>query len=211
MENFSHRGKDVEFWHITGEVIGSDKYKETHVSSSCGGGNISGSITGGYGSVSGHISAPNIHSEVITNHEFWIKTEDGLEKDVKLYNRDIPLRVGQKVTLIWATRKGRSNSPYTILVNHSANKHWFIIKAGRLNQLLEIELITGKPLLIGGAITVAIAWGITYLTDSWALGLGAAGIFIVYKFVTKAKKIISLVNRLEQHLENLAQFAYKNY
>ena len=146
-------------------------------------------------------------STIITHHEFWIKTEDGFEKDVKLYDEDIPLHNGQKITLIWASRKGIGNSPYIILVNHSANKHWVLINAGRLNQLLKLELMTGKSLLIGGAI----AWGISYLTDSLELGLWLAGIFIVYRFVTKIIRWRRLVNRLGQHLEILAQFAYKNY
>ncbi len=42
MENFTHCGKEVEFWQVTGEVLGSNKYSETHVSvSSSGGGAMS--------------------------------------------------------------------------------------------------------------------------------------------------------------------------
>lgn len=215
MEDFSHRGKKVEFWRITGEVLGSDKYSETHVSVSSSGG-------GGYvGPNGGYVSAPTVNSSssTVTNHEFWIKTEDGLEKDIKLRGVDIPLRPGQKITLISAGRKGAGSGWYSILVNHSAGKHWFINSAEELNKHLKLELLTGKSLLIAGAM----AWGIAYLTApdgyrgkswdnaSWELALGAAGVFIVFRLVVKLNRVSGLTKRLKQQLENLAQLAYKNY
>jgi len=211
MENFSYRGKVVKFWRITGEVLASDKRTETHVYSSGGGGNIEGNITGGYGYVSGHISAPKIHSESITSQEFWIKTEDGTERSVQLYNSDIPLRIGQKITLIWADREGIKNRPYIILVNHNANRHWFILNNRTLNQRLELEMLTGKSLFKNIAIISAILVAITYITDSFLYGFGSAGIFIVYKWMAKLNKVNGLCDMLKKHLENLAQFAYKNY
>lgn len=67
MENFKHRNKEIEFWSVTGEIMAQNKYSETHVSSSGGGGYI--------GAHGGHIRAPSVHSTTVTNHEFWIKTE----------------------------------------------------------------------------------------------------------------------------------------
>ena len=215
MEDFTHRGKDVEFWQVTGEVLGTDKYSETHVSVSSSGG---GGYVGAYG---GHVSAPTVHStsSTVTNHEFWIKTEDGLEKDIKLRGVDIPLRPGQKITLISAGRKGAGNGWHSILVNHSAGKHWFINNAEALNKKLKLELLTGKSLLIAGAI----AWGIAYLTApngyrgknwngaSWEIALGAAGIFIVYRLVVKLSRASGLIKNLKTHLENIAHSAYKNF
>ncbi|MBO0399812.1 hypothetical protein ACK36F_07690 [Aeromonas veronii] len=214
MEDFTHCGKEVEFWQVTGEVLGSNKYSETHVSVSSSGG-------GGYvGPNGGHVSAPSVHStsSTITNHEFWIKTEDGLEKDIKLRGVDVPLRPGQKITLISAKRKGADNGWYSILVNHSAGKHWFINSAEELNKKLKLELLTGKSLLIAGAII----WSVAYLTApegyrgkswddaSWGIALGAAGIFIVYRLIIKLSRVSGLIKKLESHLESLAQSAYKD-
>ena len=208
--SFIHRGKNVEFWQVTGEVLGSNKYSETHVSSSGGGGYV--------GQHGGHVSAPTIHSSTVTNHEFWIKTEDGLEKPIKLRGIDVPLRPGQKITLISAGRKEAGSGWYSILVNHSAGKHWFINSAEELNKMLKLELLTGKSLLIAGAI----AWGVAYVTApnhyrgkdwgdaSWEIALGAAGIFIVYRLIIKISRVSSLTKKLKSHLENLAQLAYKN-
>jgi hypothetical protein len=144
MNSFVHRGKEVEFLQVTGEVLGSNKYSETHVSSSGGGGYV-----GKYG---GNVSAPQIHSTAVTNHEFWIKTEDGVEVDIKLQGTDIPLRVGQRISVIAATRKGSERMWYSVLVNHSAGKHWFINKADDLNKLLKLEQCTGKSLIVAGCI-----------------------------------------------------------
>ncbi|EPO3011086.1 hypothetical protein [Vibrio cholerae] len=215
MEGFTYRGKDVEFWQVTGEVLGSNKYSETHVSVSSSGG-------GGYvGPNGGHVSAPTVHSSSssITNHEFWIKTEDGLEKDIKLRGVDIPLRPGQKITLISAGRKGSGNGWYSILVNHSAGKHWFINSADELNKKLKLELLTGKSLLIAGAIALGIAYLTApnsyhvnwYHVASWDIAFGAAGIFIVYRLVVKLSRVYGLTKKLKNHLENLALLAYKKF
>ncbi|WP_228520055.1 hypothetical protein [Aeromonas hydrophila] len=131
---------------------------------------------------------------------------------------DVPLRPGQKITLISAKRKGADEGLYSILVNHSAGKHWFINSAEELNKKLKLELLTGKSLLIAGAIT----WGIAYLTApegyrgkswddaSWEIALGAAGIFIVYRLIVKLSRVSGLIKKLESHLEDIAQSAYKN-
>ena len=84
MENYTHLNKEVVFWKITGEVMDSNKYSETHVSSSGGGGYVGGS--------GGHISAPRVSSRAVTNHEFWIRTQDGTEESVQLTGHDIPDR-----------------------------------------------------------------------------------------------------------------------
>jgi hypothetical protein len=206
METFSHRGKDIEFWCVTGEVLGSNKYSETYVSSSGGGGYVGGYVGPHGGNVSGHVSSPTIHSSTVTNHEFWIKTEDGLEKDIKLVDIDIPLRAGQKITLILAGRKGEDNAWYSILVNHSAGKHWFIKSPEELNEKLKLEVMTGKSLLMSGVI----AWGVAYMTASdrnqlnnsgswehvkdwnnasWELALGLVAVFLIYRLVVKQSRL----------------------
>lgn len=203
MEGFSYRGKDVEFWRITGEVLGSNKYSETRV-------NVSSSGGGGYiGPNGGHVAPTtvDVSSTTVINHEFWIKTEDGHEKDVKFSGVDIPLRPGQKITLISAGRKGTGSGWYSILVNHSAGKHWFIKSAEELNPYLKLEMVTGKSLLIAGAI---VCTGYIFYAP-WELTWAAAGVFIVYRLVVKISRTSGLKKSLQQHLENLAQFAHKNY
>ena len=211
MEDFQYKNKEVKFWRVTGEVLGQNKYSKTHVSSSGGGGYV--------GKGGGHVSAPKVHSTTVTHHEFWIKEEDGSEKSVKLSGHDIPLREGQKITLISAGIKGKDSGFYSVLVNHNAKKHWFINSAGDLNKKLKLEVLTGKSLLIAGAI----AGGIVYFTApdryrgkawddaSWDIALGVAGIVIVYRLVVKLSRVSGLTKKLKSHLEDLAQLTYKNF
>lgn len=198
MENFKHRNKEIEFWSVTGEIMAQNKYSETHVSSSGGGGYV--------GTHGGHISAPSVHSTTVTNHEFWIKTEDGSEESVQLAGRDIPLREGQKITLISAGIKGKGEGYYSVLVNHNANKHWFINKADRLNKLLKIDVASGKSILITGGLFCLV----TYITESLGTGAVIAGAFVIYRLATKIYRIIKMTDALDQHLESLAQQAYQN-
>lgn len=227
MQDFSHRGKYVEFWQVTGEVLASDKYHETHISGRGGGGYI-----GQYG---GRIKPIAIDSSTVINHEFWIKTEYGVEKDIKLRNINIPLRSGQKITLISAARRGSEIGLYSILVNHSAGQHWFINSAKDLNNKLQLEQLTGKSLLIAGMI----AWGLSFLINNHAqvvrdsilyiknitgifdgihwediaktLILGIPSAFVIYRLIVKLSRVSELTKKLDNHLENLAQLAYINY
>jgi hypothetical protein len=210
MEDFCYRGKVVKFSQVTGEVLSSDKFSETHVSSQGGGGLVF--RNGGY------ISAPTIDSESITNHDFWIKTEDGLEKSIQLRGVDVPLRPGQKITLISACKNGVDVILHSILVNHSAREYWFINSAEQLNKDLKLEYSTGKSLLIG----VAIGFGVIALIQgndpsngqilaSFGLGLGAAIAFIIHRWVKKERKISQLTKNLNSHLESLIELAHKNY
>lgn len=198
MENFKHRKKEIEFWSVTGEILGQNKYSETHVSSSGGGGYV--------GRHGGHVSSPSVHSTTVTNHEFWIKKEDGSEKSVQLAGHDIPLREGQKITLISAGIKGNDSGCFSVLVNHNANKHWFINKAASLNKRLEIDQVSGKSILIAGGLW----WLVTYITNSVETGAVIAGAFVVYRLATKIPRISKMRNSLDKHLESLAQQVYQN-
>mgnify|MGYP000277111991 CR=1 FL=1 len=198
MENFKHRNKEIEFWSVTGEVLDQNKYSETHVSSSGGGGYV--------GKHGGHVSAPSVHSTTVTNHEFWIKKEDGSEKSVQLAGHDIPLRGGQKITLISAGIKGKDSGYFSVLVNHNANQHWFINKASSLNQHLKIEMASGKSILIAGGLW----WLVAQVTGSVGTGAVIAGAFVVYRLATKISRIFKMYKALDKHLDSLAQASYKN-
>ena len=227
MQDFSHRGKYVEFWQVTGEVLASDKYHETHISGRGGGGYI--------GQYSGRIKPIAIDSSTVINHEFWIKTKYGVERDIKLHNINIPLRSGQKITLISAARKGADTGLYSILVNHSAGKHWFINSAQDLNKKLQLEQLTGKSLLIAGGIACGLSFlinenpeivhdsilyiknltgifdGIHWEDIAKTIILGIPSAFVIYRLILKLRRVSELTNKLDNHLEKLAQFAYINY
>lgn len=99
----------------TGVVADSQKWSETHVSSSNGGGYVS--REGGY------ISAPTINSSSSTKHEFWLELEDGTEKPIRLSDVDIPLRVGQKITMISIKLVDKIDEYWCALYNHTAKEY----------------------------------------------------------------------------------------
>ncbi|MCM2680716.1 hypothetical protein [Echinimonas agarilytica] len=239
MKNFKYKRKEVEFWSITGEILSQNKYSETHVHSSGGGGYV--------GKDGGHVSPPNVHSNTITNHEFWIKKSDGSEKSIQLSGHDIPLRPGQRITIISAGMKGKDSGYYSVLVNHHANEHWFLNKAEALNKQLKIYQATGKSILIAGALWWAIAQvSSRQLSDitAYSLSAGYSGLstllsadaannilnpiwravsnpepvmfgfcvaagFIVLRLIIKIPRILKMHKMLNLHLESLAQACYK--
>jgi hypothetical protein len=196
MENFQHENLEVEFRSTTGEILSQNKFSETHVSSSGGGGYV--------GKHGGHVGAPNVQSESITNHEFWIKTEDGNEKSIQLSGHDIPLREGQKITLISAGVSGKDSRYFSVLINHNANNHWFINKAADLNKHLKIEITSG----ISITIAVGLLWLVVYLTNSIGTGAIIAGTFLAYRFIRKMSRVSKVTKALDKHLELLVQQAY---
>lgn len=204
MEDFKYRGTSIQFWKITGEILGTQKYSETHVSSSGGGGYVNQG--------NGYISAPTVHSRVVTQHEFWLKTEDGQEVAIKLSGFDIPLREGQKITIISAGNAGENSGWYSVLVNHNAGQHWFLNNAARLNQKLKFAplsitpVVAGMPALILTAILVAISW----FTNSTFLAFVICGAFLLYALIKEQARIKEVQQKLDRHLEDLAQWAYSN-
>jgi hypothetical protein len=203
MENFTwHNGKTFEFKTRTGEVLSTNKISETHVSSSGGGGYVDPQ----YG---GQVAAAQVSSTVTINHEFWIKEEDGNERAVQLYG-DIPLKVGQKVTLILCTLLGEEKGYYVVLYNHNAKKHWFIFSGEKLyNNFFPSKagLYADHPVFLlfnvkfmAYIVGSLLAW---YFINFYAgLAVLAWGI---YRAFAAAKKQENSGKALDAHLEKMAK------
>ncbi len=110
----------IVFSTTTGEVLGSNKHSETHVHASGGGGYIN-SQGGGY------VAPPQITSTTINTHEFWLRLPNGKEQSVTLKNVQIPLRTGQKVSLISGFLNKADYGKYLKLINHNELKAWNIL------------------------------------------------------------------------------------
>ncbi|MCS3473112.1 hypothetical protein M2401_006880 [Pseudomonas sp. JUb42] len=198
MQDFIHDDKTVEFISLVGEVVGSEKLNETHVSASGGGGYV--------GKNGGHLSAVEISSTNVINHEFWVRDDAGVEHDVKLRGHDIPLRTGQRITLIGALRKhGTGTYWYSVIVNHSANKHWFLKRGAPLSAALGLTPFNLKALMIGIALFIVLG----YVTGAHTLAFLIGGGYFLYKYIGDQKRYSAMANRLDAHLESLAQQAYE--
>lgn len=192
MEEFTHRGKTIEFKSVTGVVMDTDKRSETRISASGGGGYI--------GPNGGTISDISISASSRTKHEFWIKTEDGSERDIQLDGVDIPLRAGQKITLISAGKKGAKLAWYATLVNHNANKRWPIYTPDELNKLMKLEVFGLLPWVLAVPIWLVVA----IVLNSGNAGLWAAGGFLAYWAYLKFTRAKKLRLDLQNHLDKLA-------
>ena len=204
MNNFICGRKTIEFSTVTGEVLDTQKHSETHIS----GGQTSGTIVGGTGFVSGS----GVSSSVSTQHEIWIKTQDGLEKAIRLRNVDIPLRSGQRITLVLATTEGIDDRYYCMLCNHDAGKYWFITRANRLKSQLGL-VPTGKYFLI----TFLLAVGVFVFFDGIAVLINIEVWFLslIFCFIVSLPMILvrggSIDKSLEAHLHNLGKEILQNY
>jgi hypothetical protein len=117
MQTITIGGLSVKQEIITGTVLSSDKHSQTHITGHGGGGSI--------GTSGGYVAPATITSQSLEKHEFWIRTEDGRERAFVFLGADIPLRLGQSVSVICvateeglASQKGKWLS--VALVNHSA-------------------------------------------------------------------------------------------
>ncbi|MFU2328929.1 hypothetical protein [Pseudomonas sp. NFX98] len=185
MHTFTHGDKTIAFTVLSGEVVGSEKLSETRVTTT--GGPVSGN--------SGEEKPLRVSSVSIINHEFWIKTADGIEHDVKLRGVDIPLRTGQQISLISALKKD-GNPLHVLLHNHTAAKRWELRDGKMLGTELELWPFNWKTLLIVLGLCVA-----GFATAG--LGLLAAAAYLCYALYQGSQRKKMLASDLDAYLEKL--------
>jgi hypothetical protein len=193
METFTYRGKTLDFRSITGTVLDTSTRSETHISGGGGGGYI--------GPKGGHIDDISIRSHNTTLQEFWIKTEDGMEKSVNISGTSIPLRAGQRITLIAAEQKGRNEGWYASVINHNANQFSFICDGASLNNLMKLEVFPKYFLFIGFALWLALAIALRDGGLAAFFAVMTMGIFAINKNV----RIKRLISSLNAHIEKVSQ------
>lgn len=190
MHTFAHGDKTVAFTVLSGEVVGSEKLSETRVTST-GGVQVNGK--------DGEVTPVRVSSVSIINHEFWIRTPDGVEHDVKLRGVDIPLRTGQNITLISALKK--DGTPlHAVLQNHTAAKRWVLRDANALNTELELTPFNWNTFLIVSGLCIA-----GFVTAGIGL-IGAIG-YLIYACSKGSQRKNLLINDLRAYIEDLETLA----
>jgi len=200
----------VRFYRTSGTVLDSKRSSETHVSSSGGGGYV-----GRYG---GTVSAPTVHSNVVTTDDFWIETENGNEEKISMTNKDISLRNGQKISLFHAIADHKKEGPYILLLNHSDGNNktiktshsWWVEEQVRGSFVGLIKII-----LLG----VIVAYGMDYYHidgissgryDHIITGLSASGVYFIFKFINRIIKGKRAVKLIEEHVNSIRTWATEN-
>lgn len=189
MYEFTHGDKKVAFTVLSGEVLGSEKMSETRITTTGGAGNA--------GSTGANGQSVRISSESIINHEFWIRTPDGVEHDVKLRGVDIPLRAGQQVSLFSALRKDGKAPVHAVLQNHSAAKRWVMRDGEALNK--ELGLVDFKWSSLWMALLLLV--GLSFVSP--ALGFPVAMAYICYQCFQASKRKKLMVSALNTFLDKL--------
>lgn len=117
MQTVTVAGISIRLESVTGEVLSTEKRFETHVSAHGGGGSV--------GPHGGYVAPPEIMSRSIEQHELWIRRDDGVEEAFALVDAKIPLRTGQRISMIRLAAEitapeQRGKWLAVALVNHSA-------------------------------------------------------------------------------------------
>ena len=208
--------KHIEFFVINGEVLSQEKRTETHVS---GGGGHTGSHMGfdGTTKVSGY-TAP-VTSNVITKFDFWIKTEDGMEKCFNLQNVQMSLREGQKISILLFRPKGSDgNASILSIYNYNAD------------QTTKFPTPSGKELQKICSIYINVQWkwfyypatAIVVIMILEAIGVMRSGPFeglgsflvvcslLVGWFFDKAMRDIALDLYVDQLVKSGTEFLHEN-
>lgn len=177
MEPFEYRGMKLEVWTQGGTVLSTSKHSRTDVASYGGGGWV--------GQHGGSISAPTIVSSTTTTQEIWIRRENGEEAAIQLSGVDVPVREGQRVTVIAAKSPRAKDGFWVTLVNHSANRHWRLStnveasKSGRLGAYPLIKWYDFLAALLIGRLVYPVAISLMYHNQD-TQGAGGAGLFLVF-------------------------------
>ncbi len=111
-------GTTIHWGCISGRAVGVQKYTKTHVS---GGGHGQSSVT----------------SWIETIIELSIEQSNGQETPITLYEENIRVREGQRVSGIWGYTE-RTNSCWLIFVNHDYQKWYWLCTSTRFFQSLSM-------------------------------------------------------------------------
>ncbi|MBA6373353.1 hypothetical protein H4J56_18210 [Colwellia sp. BRX8-4] len=90
----------------TGMLLTNDKHAETHVYST--------------NSNVGKVETTQIHSQVLTNQEFWLKKNDGSEKLVSLLDQSVEARINHNISIV--SIDNGDTGYYCGYVNHNTKK-----------------------------------------------------------------------------------------
>lgn len=110
---FTAGGKEFSFSSYSGTVIGEKRLSETHITTTGGG----GAIRNG----KGNVSAPTVHSKVVTNQDIWLRGDTGNEFVLRLKGCNIPILENQRISVVLFQCGEDSNE--ILLFNHNT-KTW---------------------------------------------------------------------------------------
>lgn len=200
MNPFIYGNKTIEFVSKSGEVVGYNTIVKTHVS---GGGG------GGYTNQGTGYSAPvTISSSNEVIQKFFLKEDNNQETSFTFTNREIPLRDGQKITIIDG-RDGKTGGLARI-VNHNADRFWYAESGWKLAKNWGLIKRTWHYFLLGFSAWIVLAALLYSVVDFWSLWfIMFAGTVVYVKIKTKSNE--KIVKKLDEHMDELAREVLRSH
>lgn len=129
--------------------------------------------------------------------EYWIRRSDGHEQMLYLGAREINLRLGHQVSLVYATSAVSKLSFVVSVRNHNVSQSCFIEDGASLGAKLVEPLSRGKPLLASVLLSCVAA----FFVGAWGLAAG----WLLYHILRteQVKRETLLTGELETYIQNL--------
>lgn len=193
MDSISHGRTSVRLWTRSGKVI--DSSKRTSVVSSG--------------------SRENLEVSSITKHDFWIREDDGSEVPIQTVGVDIPLRVGQRISVVAAAPDGEENGHAVALANHSSKQWYQTLSEEQVRSLFRVTthpavawVVVALSILVFGANATAPD-AETTITGRLAIGqLPTAVAYLVYNLRKYFKSGERLYHCFGEVAENIVREGY---
>ncbi len=211
--------KTIEYTTLTGIVTSSKKFTETNVCVSGGGATVSG-----FGNFTSVTTNPVYTSDdSYVNHEIWLAIDNGKEKSVKLYSGDIPLREGQRITVVYIKNKGITDAMPAAIINHNNKKKYKVISSARACVNLKLckykKNIDYEKSYIFGGVCGILTWvtcGASGVVTSDLIyfipfigGFVAFGSVVLYR-KSKNNQIQEIINdfnsKLDRTIDDIAEY-----
>jgi hypothetical protein len=178
MNKFQFQDREVTFSIIRGEIINHQRMSTPELNS-------------------------NGHNIQLTNNitqEIWLLKEDGREDSFRLVNKEIPIRPGQLISLIYITTtiKNKDNTIGPILINHNAKKYWTLPSKNQMR----VDYPRYKFGITGWAF-IAASIGTFLATNWWAVPVAVIGYYMVTGTKYNKTQNISMQKLFDDHLESI--------
>ncbi|MFQ1710740.1 hypothetical protein ACK39S_19980 [Aeromonas veronii] len=196
MESFKFWRKTLNFTIYTGEVLEQKTHIENNIYSRGG----------------TKYTPLEVKSETITSKEVWLRMDDGSE-DCFEFGPRFPLRVGQKATFIYAGTAGLDFTSPVAVINHTTGQYKILLTPGEINSQFKLYPMTGKTILFSFIIWWVGGYFLHGLGLQYPLSMSAACafLFLLYRYMTKVRRMNSLGNSLGLHIEKcIADIFEKN-
>jgi hypothetical protein len=142
-EPFNHYGRQFNFFVITGEVLDTQKRNQLHLHAGHSHHSGGGYISNGSGYVGGGSSSSYVSSRNVEEHEFWVKLRDGKEACFQFADKNVRIREGQSISMLFMHQADSTSGEMISLYNHHADNYHVICSPAQIN--CTFNLYTVEP------------------------------------------------------------------